>query len=577
MAKKLYEESHIADIAAAIREKGGTGTYKVAQMADAVRAISGSASVEGVDPLVTYDQQNPLLTQYLTESAGYTPDDYTVSVALSYAYKKPAYIKCHPVGYTVSLDNAGELNLTDGGEVLTKTVEAGDHVLINTTPNKVAHWWLTVGGSVKQCGTIKPTGAIRMIATPAINVRDLGGWACDGGTVKYGKIFRGGELSASDREVLVGQLGIRHDIDLRSKDETGGITKSPLGDEVYYTNPDNYPWYTLVYNEWGTLLRTIFNAVAHNEPLIFHCAAGSDRTGTVACIVEALLGMSQTDIDRDFELSTFGISLGEGVYEARRRTDRHTNDDPTLRWRDLIEEITAKDGDTFNQKVVNWVGNTLKFTADEINAFRHSMIDGNPADVVVEEPKDYTRVEWVQIAERGTTGDMSMECYRPHLKTNVRWCDVGQIKFRLACYHTANTKDIIFCTMDGSSYLGTSPYIRTDNTNKMFGQWSGSGSYSITPSIAANGDFNEFEITMNTTATGYIRIGSWGDGNYTFIHYWDYVEFLDKSGNTIARYEATVYKYGETGQVNGFMETVSGEFVLDNYTGGGFPNCGEPL
>lgn len=572
MAKKLYEETDIADIAVAIREQGGTGKYKVRQMGDAVRAISGA------EPLVEYDQQNPLLTQYLEESAGYSPDDYSTSVALSYAYKKPDYVKCHPVGHTITITEGGTLHLTDGGEVLVKTVEAGDHVLVNTTPNEVAHWWLTVDGTVKQSGTIKPTGYVRMISTPTINVRDLGGWSCDGGTVKYGKIFRGGELSASDREVLVGQLGIRHDIDLRSKDETGGITKSPLGDEVYYTNPDNYPWYTLVYNEWGTLLRTIFDAVAHNEPLIFHCAAGSDRTGTVACIVEALLGMSQTDIDRDFELSTFGISLGEGVYEARRRTDIHSDDNPTLlRWRDLIGEINAKEGDTFTQKVVNWVGNTLKFTADEINAFRRALIDGDPADVVIEEPKDYTRVEWVQIAERGTSGDMSMECYRPHIKTNVRWCDVGQIKFRLACYHTANTKDIIFCTMNDSSYLGTSPYIRTDNTSKMFGQWSGSGSYAITPSIAANGDFNEFEITMNTTETGYIRIGSWGDGNYTFIHYWDYMEFIGKDGNTLARYEATVYKYGETGQVNGFMETVSGEFVLDNYTGGGFPNCGEPV
>ncbi len=135
MAKKLYEESHIADIAVAIREKGGAGTYKVAQMADAVRAISGGATVEGVDPLVTYDQQNPLLTQYLAESAGYSPDDYTTSVALSYAYSKPNYIKCHPAGHIVTLKQGGELHLTDGGEVLTKTVEAGDHVLVNTTPN----------------------------------------------------------------------------------------------------------------------------------------------------------------------------------------------------------------------------------------------------------------------------------------------------------------------------------------------------------------------------------------------------------------------------------------------------------
>ena len=38
MAKKLYEEASVQDIAAAIREKtGGAETYKIAQMGDAVR------------------------------------------------------------------------------------------------------------------------------------------------------------------------------------------------------------------------------------------------------------------------------------------------------------------------------------------------------------------------------------------------------------------------------------------------------------------------------------------------------------------------------------------------------------
>lgn len=42
MAKKLYEEASVQDIAAAIREKtGGAETYKIAQMGDAVRGIGG--------------------------------------------------------------------------------------------------------------------------------------------------------------------------------------------------------------------------------------------------------------------------------------------------------------------------------------------------------------------------------------------------------------------------------------------------------------------------------------------------------------------------------------------------------
>ena len=55
MAKKLYEEASVQDIAAAIREKtGGAETYKIAQMGDAVRGIGGGvdtsdATAEAVD------------------------------------------------------------------------------------------------------------------------------------------------------------------------------------------------------------------------------------------------------------------------------------------------------------------------------------------------------------------------------------------------------------------------------------------------------------------------------------------------------------------------------------------------
>lgn len=50
MAKKLYEEASVQDIAAAIREKtGGTETYKVAQMGNAVRSIPSKDNIIHAD------------------------------------------------------------------------------------------------------------------------------------------------------------------------------------------------------------------------------------------------------------------------------------------------------------------------------------------------------------------------------------------------------------------------------------------------------------------------------------------------------------------------------------------------
>lgn len=50
MAKKLYEEASVQDIAVAIREKtGGTETYKIAQMGDAVRSIPSNDNIIHAD------------------------------------------------------------------------------------------------------------------------------------------------------------------------------------------------------------------------------------------------------------------------------------------------------------------------------------------------------------------------------------------------------------------------------------------------------------------------------------------------------------------------------------------------
>ena len=50
MAKKLYEEAYVQDIANAIREKtGGAETYKIAQMGDAVRGITTGDQIAHAD------------------------------------------------------------------------------------------------------------------------------------------------------------------------------------------------------------------------------------------------------------------------------------------------------------------------------------------------------------------------------------------------------------------------------------------------------------------------------------------------------------------------------------------------
>lgn len=360
MAKKLYEESSVQDIAAAIREKNGMDTkYKVAEMGAAVRALSGSEAVE-------WHQCSEEVRNYLA-NVTYDSSDYSASQIANYAPATAIVSNYKPIGQA-----------------------AGGVTHYNEVPNV-----LTPFASGGKAGTLKPLDALRWIRTrdssaEAWNVRDLGGWACDGGTVKYGLLIRGGRISAADRAVLVGQLGVQHEIDLRGKegrDPSDGdvATESPLGGDVWFTIADKAASYALTPVEtWQLYLHCVIDAVTHREPVYFHCTAGADRTGTLACVLEGLLGMSQSDIDKDYELTTFYSGSGTDAL-ARRRNESE--------WKRLISAINAVSGDTFRDKCVHFAVGACGMSMADINAFRAAMTNGTPE-----------MLHWYQTITKNLTG-----------------------------------------------------------------------------------------------------------------------------------------------------------------------------
>ena len=358
--KKLYEESSIQDIATAIREKNGTTTkYKVAEMGAAVRELSGSEAIE-------WHQCPEAVRNYLA-AVTYDPSDYSTSQIANYAPADAVVSNYKPLGVT-----------------------AGSETYYNEIPNVK-----TPFANSSKAGTLKPLDFLRWIRTrnnsaEAWNVRDLGGWTCDGGTVKYGLLIRGGKLSAADRAVLVGELGIQHDLDLRGREGGGSgdepeMTESPLGNDVWYTRTQQYAWYALTpVATWQTYFRCVIDAVTHREPVYFHCTAGADRTGTLACVLEGLLGLSQSDIDKDYELTTFYSGSGSDAI-ARRRNEPD--------WKGLINSINAVSGETFRDKCVHFAVGTCGMTMADINAFRAAMIDGTPETL-----------HWYQTITKNLTG-----------------------------------------------------------------------------------------------------------------------------------------------------------------------------
>ena len=206
--------------------------------------------------------------------------------------------------------------------------------------------------------------------------RDCGGWrTTDGRRVRRGRIFRSRELnnvnprrpdrnftlSDESRDLLTDTFGIRTDIDLRDFAECTGMEASPLGDGVARIHVPGER-YQFVDTPAG---RAAFARVFHtllderNLPAIIHCRAGRDRTGCTVLLLNALLGVSETDLRRDWE------------FTERQKGNRRFNYGKIDR---LLSTLARYPGDTVNAQVEAFV-RSLGFDDADIVRFREIMLE----------------------------------------------------------------------------------------------------------------------------------------------------------------------------------------------------------
>lgn len=169
------------------------------------------------------------------------------------------------------------------------------------------------------------------------NFRDLGGYeTADGRTVKFGQVFRSGELPRlSDSDVdRLESLGIRTVVNFLTESEIAdrgadrlpdGVTRVPLpmkaGNMEELTDivlaarttgdfskvpPDLNPEIHRLLMDQGreyyaALLRELSDP--ENRPLVFHCSHGVHRTGTAAAILLSALGVPWEVIRDDYLVS----------------------------------------------------------------------------------------------------------------------------------------------------------------------------------------------------------------------------------------------------------------------------------
>jgi protein tyrosine/serine phosphatase len=180
----------------------------------------------------------------------------------------------------------------------------------------------------------------------ASNFRDLGGMPISsGGTTRWQRVFRSDtlqELTPADVKLLLDQVGLTTIIDLRTSREIRNEGRGPLAEEPigYFHLPfiadlevqDEVPEtverdiladYRHMLDTAGHLVAEAVHTIAASPgPVVFHCAAGKDRTGILAALTLSLVGVPRTVVIGDYELTNQVITE---ICARLARFDTYTN------------------------------------------------------------------------------------------------------------------------------------------------------------------------------------------------------------------------------------------------------------
>ena len=230
-------------------------------------------------------------------------------------------------------------------------------------------------------GTEATAGSsFRTVDTPRIlsidgiaNVRDIGGWkTVDGKTIRQGLLYRGTELDGAveekytltdaGRHDMLAVLGIRTDMDLRSpEDNIFGSNALGSGVRHIYYGEYGAPSYQDIFNpSYKSLIAQIFTHLSdvRNYPIYLHCTYGLDRTGTVCYLLEAMLGLSEQDLQADYELSV--------LYSGYVGTEYLLP---------FVKELKKLPGDTMQQKAEGYLL-SAGVTPEQIAEIRRIFLEG---------------------------------------------------------------------------------------------------------------------------------------------------------------------------------------------------------
>ena len=267
-----------------------------------------------------YSLENPQVTKFLNEVT-YDNSDYSTSSIGTYNNLYTSYKKDQPTSVVITCsEDIDSVVLSERPDFLGKELRADIDIAVkrfvvsNLIPQKTYYYKAYLADGSIDTGHFHTYGHLRRIRADGVrNVRDMGGWQTkDGSRIAYGKIFRGGEMdgihswhiTAKDSLVFRKVMNIGLDIDFRNAEETDSSGISPLGKditykhyEVAYYQPDSQGYYDA--------FRDVLQCLRTGKAVYVHCVVGADRTGMLAYMMAAILGVPEEELCKDFELTTF--------------------------------------------------------------------------------------------------------------------------------------------------------------------------------------------------------------------------------------------------------------------------------
>lgn len=299
-----------------------------------------------------------------TMGASATPDPLAYSISLDAADNNSKLV----VSDNEDFSNSYELKLTSG---------ATKYDFYNAKVGKTTYWKEIINGNEAKKGSFKTkeTYPRNLYVKGVKNVRDLG----YKGFIKQGLVYRGGEfeyqqgsirtrIKEQGIEAIQQQLGVKTEIDLRNSSEIN-ITKSSVENVNYINVPMYYKGtgdvFSLTDETTGCnntkAIKDVFSILANkdNYPVYFHCAAGKDRTGVIAYLIEAITGCEEDHIYKDYLFSNF-------VNSSDVKLDTILNT--------YVKNIQSQDGSTLKDKTINYLVSN-GFSESDINSVIKNLQD----------------------------------------------------------------------------------------------------------------------------------------------------------------------------------------------------------